>query len=212
MTHGGALQETSTSPVNDEQNATVIAVSTSRVVFGNERALRDALLSLARAGAEIDLICRKEPWNERAKDYLRPAVKRIYELPLCEFPLRGWYLKAAIDFLPRYLASNIALWRIVQAHRRAGSAITLLFGDADAAITFNVTLRLLRVPVIFRCGVLPATHNVLRRSLFFALRTVVQHYVVDSSFMAQRLTAIGVKLDRIVMIRPMPPSRTLSSA
>ncbi len=191
-----------------EAPATLIVAATSaRVIFGNERAFRDALFALQHAGHKVSLICRHESWNSAVRSFFSSSCHAVLPSPLCEFPLRGYYLKCIMEFVPRYFASNYVLWRALSAGRQGRSKVVFLCGDLDTLISFNLLLVALGVPIVFRCGAAPPSHNALRRMVLKAVKTLVSRYVVDSSFMRNILFNLGIPYKKIEVVRPMPPIR-----
>lgn len=185
----------------------IVAATSARVIYGNERAMRDALTAFQTTGHTVELICRHEKWNDHIRSFFATSCDRTIPSPMCEFPLRGYYLKCFLEIIPRYVSSNYNLFKLISAGRRGKKLVVFIAGDSDALITFNLLLIILGVPVIFRCGAAPATHNFLRRLLLYVMKSTATRYVVDSNYMRDVLAGLGIARETVEVLRPMPPLR-----
>lgn len=193
---------------SSEQSCPLVVVATSaRVIYGNERALRDAMTALQTTGHKVDLLYRHELWNDHIRSFFSTSCNRTIPSPMCEFPLRGYYLKFFLEIIPRYVRSNYDLFKVISAGRRNKASVIFVAGDSDALITFNLLLIALRIPVVFRCGATPARHNLLRRILLHVVKMTVTRYVVDSNYMSSVLADLGIARETVEVLRPMPPLR-----
>ncbi|MFT3722191.1 MAG: hypothetical protein QM773_01290 [Hyphomonadaceae bacterium] len=116
-------------------------------------------------------------------------------------------MKFVLELIPRYARANFDLFRLISRARRDKKPVVFLVGDSDALITYNFLLVALGVPVVFRCGAAPPTHNLLRRLLIGIMKMTTTQYVVDSDYMQNVLTGHDIAADRIEVLRPMPPLR-----
>jgi hypothetical protein len=189
-------------------NLNVIAVCTSRVVFGNERAFRDAVIAVGKMAKECTIIIRHEDWNSKINNFFLETGYSIKKIPIVDYPVRGWLFKIAKETPIRYIKSNIILYKLIK-NKNNNKKIIILISDLSIFLTWNISLILLRLPVLYRCGSIPANHNILQKIIFYFSRYVITKYIVDSDFMRSELVRRGIATEKITVIRPMPPQREI---
>lgn len=192
---------------DDEDRPYVLAVCTSRVIFGNERAFRDALDAIGPSVEECCIFVRNEDWNSNITDFFSKSCKSIIKIPVVEYPLRGYIKKIIIESPFRYLKSNYIFLAKYYNLKHKSKRIIIIISDTSIFLTLNISLLLLKSDIIYRCGSRPHVHNFLQKILSYFMRAFVSYYVVDSNFMKDHLINMGIKSSNISVIRPIPPKR-----
>jgi hypothetical protein len=195
-------------PFANDMNINVIAVCTSRVVFGNERAFRDAVIAVGKMAKECSIIVRHEDWNSKVNNFFLETGYSVKKIPVVEYPMRGWILKILKESPIRYIKSNIILYNLIK-NKNINTQVIILISDLSIFLTWNFSLILLKLPVLYRCGYIPPNHNILQNTIFYFSRLVIAQYIVDSEFMRSELVKRGVAAEKITVIRPMPPQRVI---
>ncbi|MFY7762014.1 hypothetical protein [Aquidulcibacter sp.] len=186
----------------------VLAICFSRVIFGNERAFKDAIRAIKSSGIDIELVLRDEPWTDNMVDFFGDTGVQIHRWRSVDLPLKGWIKDFVIEFLPRALTSNYTLYNFVRKTQRRNVPLTILISDASILLGYGLLFRLCNVRVIYRCGSSLPNHNPLWRWIIVPLlKKSVSKYVVDSNFMRQKLSSDGVPIERIIVVRPTVPYR-----
>lgn len=187
----------------------VLAICTSRVIFGNERAFRDAIIAIRQTGIEVALVIRDEAWTDNMQAFFVSSGAEILRWPAVDLPLKGWVWTFIRQFPSRFLRANYQLFRYAGQCRKRKEKLSILISDAALIFGFGILLNLLGIRVIYRCGALLPEHSfVWRRVLNPLIKKTVSIYVVDSEFMKRALIGRGIKEKRINVIRPVVPVRS----
>jgi hypothetical protein len=190
----------------------IIAICGSRVIFGNERAFRDALVALQSKGHEIVVGVPHEAWNVAGRDFFEEGGLRTERVALGQTPLKGWYINFIREAIPRYISTN----RFIRFHlglaQKQEQRSVILLADISNVLNINLIGWATGTKVILRCGAAPPTHNAFWCKIILPLaRTFIDRIVVDSRYIAKTLTEAGFDDRKITIIRPMPPLRFRSA-
>ena len=186
----------------------VLAICFSRVIFGNERAFKDAIRAIKGAGIDVELVLRDEVWTNNMVDFFGDTGVQIHRWRCVELPLKGWIKQFIIEFVPRMVISNLTLYNFIRKTRRRNVLPTILLSDASIMLGYGLLFQLCKVRVIYRCGSdLPAHNPLWRWVIIPLLKKSVSQYVVDSNFMRLKLSSHGVPIERVHVVRPTVPYR-----
>ena len=184
----------------------VLALLGSRVLYGMERANISVLETLKAAGCQVLAVAEDhagfpaipDELTRRHIDYVpAPFVGRRHEGFLLHFLFKNPLL---------FLAGNWKIHKLI----RAFAPSHILIPNPFYFLNCMLALAFTRVPVIYRIGDKPATHNLFWRLFWRLIIARVDHFVADSKFIQGKLEALGVPLERITVIYGAPPLRKQS--
>ena len=190
----------------------ILAPMGSRSFFGAERANIDLLYRMQQRGAEVLCLVRHEDWPENIA--MRAALTArglTWEcVPFPDYPsIRYWryWLRVAIETPWRYWKLNRSA---EQAVRNRGFSHLHLFNPFQAASLRRAITRT-NIPVIYRCGEIPVSHNVFFWAIWKWLARRITKFVVESNFLQQLLLDLDVEDSKIVMVRTPAPARSATA-
>jgi glycosyltransferase involved in cell wall biosynthesis len=193
-----------------QEQPRIVALFGARVFFGQERANVEALAALHDLGCQVLCAVRNEDWPELVE--LREELsargllwKKFYYL---DIPRKGWILRTIFRNPYAFVRANIEMIRTMRcfrvSHIHAFNPFYLL--------NFIPTIMFSRTPVVYRCGDEPAQHNMLWRTLWRYICKRVTHFVADSNFIRDKLTAFNIDLRKISVIYSPAPRRPRANA
>ena len=181
----------------------ILALLGSRVLYGMERANISVLETLKAAGCQVLVVVEDhagfpaipDELSQRHIDYVpAPFVGRRHEGFLLHFLFKNPLL---------FLIGNWKIHKLI----RAFAPSHILIPNPFYFLNCMLALAFTRVPVIYRIGDKPATHNLFWRLLWRLIIARVDHFVADSKFIQGKLEALGVPVKRITVIYGAPPLR-----
>lgn len=191
----------------DLSHVSVVALMGSRAFFGAERANIDVMRILREHGARVTCVVRPEHWPENIA-LQKMLVKNGLDMrtsPWPDYPLRGW-LKSFIRKTP------LAVWR---GNRRLAeicaevNATHIHCYNPFNYIAFSFALSKSNLPLIYRCGDFPTTHNAFYRYAWRRLARSVEHVVTPSAFIKGLLLEQGIEAEKISVLPSPPPARSI---
>ncbi len=186
----------------------ILALFGGAVVFGQERGNIEALAALKEQGCDILCLVRDEAWSTLIPTALDARGLAWRKVPFIEHRQPGrlpWLI------FRNPIAFCRANWRFQRIAREFKPTHIHAFNQLYV-LNFLIALAVIRVPIVFRAGDEPTTHNWLWRALWrFHLRRV-DRFVANSQFILRSLCSSGVKPDRVTVIYNAPPQRTANAA
>ncbi len=200
----------------NENNISVLpiqlyAVCTSRVIFGNERAFRDAINAISEFSETVTIFIRHEEWNSGPSNFFSKENFLSIKLPIVDYPLKGYLFKIILEAPFRYVFSNWRLYREIKKSKKNRNKMIIIIPDINIFLTWNFIFSFYRIPIVYRCGSLPARHNILQRAIFNISKKYINHYVVDSNYVHGCFLSMGIPTEKITIIRPVPPVRNINT-
>lgn len=190
----------------------ILALMGSRSLFGAERANVDLLWRMQQRGAEVLCLVRHEDWPENIA--MRAALTArglAWEpAPFPDYPsIRYWryWLRVAIETPWRYWRLNRSA---EQAILRRGFTHLHLFNPFQAASLRRAITRT-NIPVVYRCGEVPVSHNAFFRTIWGWLAQRITKFVAESDFLKQLLLDMDVEESKIVVVRTPAPARSVTT-
>lgn len=187
----------------------ILAPMGSRSFFGAERANIDLLCRMQQRGAEVLCLVRHEDWPENIAMRAALTVRGLAweRVPFPDYPsIRYWsyWPRVAIEAPWRYWRLNRSAEQVI---RQRGFTHLHLFNPFQAASLHRAITRT-DVPVVYRCGEIPAMHNAFFRAVWKWLAWRVTKFGTESNFLQRCLLDLGVEQSRILVVRTPGPTRS----
>ena len=190
----------------------ILAPMGSRSFFGAERANIDLLCRMQQRGAEVLCLVRHEDWPENIA--LRAALSSrglVWErAPFPDYPsIRYWryWPRVAIETPWRYWGLNRSAEHAI---RHCGFTHLHLFNPFQAASLRRAIIRT-NIPVVYRCGEIPVSHNAFYRAIWKWLARRITRFVAESNFLQQLLLDLDVLESKILVVRTPAPARSVTA-
>ena len=181
----------------------ILALMGSRVLYGQERANILVLETLKAAGCEVLAVVEDHPNFPAMPDELARRQIDFVRAPFGGRRAEGYLLHFLFKNPILFLAGNWKIYRLIREFSPSHIHIPNPFFFLNCIFA----LKLSRVPVVYRIGDQPATHNLFWRWLWRRIVARVNHFVAISRFIASEVEALGVPRERITVIYNAPPSR-----
>jgi glycosyltransferase involved in cell wall biosynthesis len=180
----------------------ILALVASRVLYGQERANLLVLEALKSQGCEILAIVEDCPFFQGMPRELERRGFAYIAAPMIGRRAEGFLLDFLIGNPTRFLRARRLLKRVLvefrPTHVHVPNPYAFLIANAMAPPG---------LPIIYRIGDRPATHNAIWRWVWRRIATRVNHFVADSEFIAGLVQELGVDRGRISVIYPRPAPR-----
>lgn len=180
----------------------ILAFIGSRVLYGQERANLLVMETLKAQGCEIVAVVEDHPSFRIMPQELEKRDIPYVQAPAIGRRINGYLLDFLVGNPVRYLRLRKQLRAVVRqfqpTHLHVPNPFAFLMADAIGQPG---------LPIIYRIGDKPATHNALWRWIWRRIARRVTHFVADSEFIAQHLVQLGVERDRVCVIFTPPASR-----
>ena len=181
----------------------ILALMGSRVLYGQERANILVLETLKAAGCEVLAVVEDHPGFPAMPDELTRRRIDFVRAPFGGRRIEGYLLHFLFRNPILFLAANWKIYKLIRDFSPSHIQIPNPFFFLNCMLALNFS----RVPVIYRIGDKPATHNWFWRLLWRRIVARVNHFVADSRFIAGELESLGVSRERITVIYSAAPMR-----
>jgi glycosyltransferase involved in cell wall biosynthesis len=183
----------------------IIALFGPRVFFGQERANIEALAALHDRGCEVLCAVRNEDWSELVELRKELSARGLSwkKFKYIDIPRKGWILKTVVRNPFVFIQANIEMINTIRRFR----ASHIHAFNPFYFLNFIPAMMLCRIPIIYRCGDQPAQHNQLWRALWRYICKRADHFVADSKFIQDKLSAFKIDPKKISVIYSPPPGR-----
>lgn len=175
----------------------------SRVLYGQERANLHVMETLKAQGCAILAVVENHPSFRSMPEALEKRGIPYVEAPMIGRRVEGYMFDFLFGNPIRYVRLRKQLRGVVRefrpTHIHVPNPFAFVMADAIARPD---------LPIIYRIGDKPATHNALWRMIWRRITRRVNHFVADSEFIAQQLVRVGVERDRIDVIFTPPAKRS----
>ena len=198
-----ALYAKATGSMNDRVR--VLALLGSRVLYGMERANIHALETLKAAGCQVLVVVDDHPNFPSIPDELVRRHIDFVSSPFIGRRVEGYLLHFLFKNPILFLAGNWKIYKLI----REFSPSHILIPNPFYFLNCIIALNLSDIPVVYRLGDEPSTHNLFWRLLWRRIVARVDHFVVNSKFIRRKLEALGAPRERITVIYNAPPLRKL---
>lgn len=191
---------------SDTARIRIVALFGARVLFGQERANVETLVALQERGCAVLCVIRPESWPEllRLRIFLEERGLAWTTAPYVDYPIKGWRWHALSTGPGKFVGANRQLTRILARFE----ATHIHAFNPWYVFNFMLALRRSDLPLIYRCGDAPVTHNLLYRWIWTFIRRRTRHFVADSDFIRGLLIEAGVVSERVSTLYCPPPRRT----
>lgn len=181
----------------------ILAFIGSRVLFGQERANLLVMETLKDQGCEVLAMVENHPSFRTMPQELEKRSIPYVEAPTIGRRVDGYLFDFLIGNPIRYLRLRKQLRALVAefqpTHIHVPNPFAFLMAD---------TIAQFELPIIYRIGDKPATHNAVWRWIWRRITRRVTHFVADSEFIANCLVRLGVARNRVSVIYTPPTSRS----
>jgi glycosyltransferase involved in cell wall biosynthesis len=178
----------------------------SRVLYGMERANIRVFEALKAAGCKVLVVVEDHPDFPALPDELARRHIDYVAAPYGGRRNEGYLLHFLFENPILFLAGN---WKIHQLIREF-SPTHIFIPNPYYFLNCMLPLAVSRVPVLYRIGDKPATHNLLWRFIWRLIVARVDQFVAISEFIADELKELGVSPERIFVVGNAPPLRKQS--
>jgi glycosyltransferase involved in cell wall biosynthesis len=180
----------------------ILAPVSSRSYFGAERANIDLLLRLQHLGVKVRCLVRHEDWpeNRHLREVLRERELEWEKAPFLDYPSRRYlkyWPKVVCQAPGRYYLLNRAAADLAA---RWGATHIHLFNPFQAISLYRF-IQHSELPVIYRCGDHPATHNMMYRYTWRWLGARATFFVTESEYIRDQLLDLNIPERKIQVIR-----------
>lgn len=184
------------------QTPRILAMIGSRVLYGMERANLLVMETLKAQGCEVLAVVEDHPSFRIIPMELEKRGIPYVEAPAIGRRASGYLFDFLVGNPVRYLRLRKQLRTVVRefqpTHIHVPNPFAFLMADAIAHP---------ELPIIYRIGDKPATHNAFWRWIWRRIIRRVTHFVANSRFIADELIALGVPPNKINVIYNKPPTR-----
>ncbi len=184
-------------------NIRILALIGSRVVYGQERANILVLETLKAAGCEVLAVVEDHPGFPAMPDELTRRQIGFVRAPTCGRRIEGYLLHFLFRNPMLFLAGNWKIYRLI----REFSPSHIHIPNPFAFLNCIFALKFSGVPVVYRIGDQPATHNWFWRWLWRRIVARVDQFAANSRFIAGKVEMLGAPSERITVIYNAPPAR-----
>lgn len=186
-----------------KENVRILALMGSRVFYGQERANTLVLETVKATGCQVLAVVEDHPNFPAMPDELARRQIDFVRVPYVGRRIEGYLLHFLFKNPIRFLAGNWKIYRLIREFSPSHIHIPnpFFFLNCILALKFS------RVPVVYRVGDEPATHNLFWRWLWRRIVARVDHFVANSKFIAGKLESLGVSDERISIIYSSAPLR-----
>ena len=181
----------------------VLALLGSRVLYGMERANIRVFEALKSAGCKVLVVVEDHPAFPTIPNELSRQHIDHVPVPFGGRRIEGYLLHFLLKNPILFLAGNWKIYKLIREFSPTHIHIPNPFYFMNCMLALNFT----DMPVIYRLGDKPSTHNFFWRFIWRRIIARVNHFVVDSKFIRDKLKALGVPSERITTIYSAPPIR-----
>lgn len=181
----------------------VLALLGSRVLYGQERANIHVLETLRAAGCQVLAVVENHPSFPVIPDELSRRDIDFVRAPFGGRRAEGYLLHFLFRNPILFIAGNWKIYRLI----REFSPSHILIPNPFYFLNSMLALSFSDIPVIYKIGDKPSTHNLFWRFLWRRIVARVDHFVAVSNFIAEELEVLGVPRERISVIYNAPPLR-----
>lgn len=181
----------------------ILVLFGSGVVFGQERGNIEALVALKQQGFEVLCLVRDEASCVHIPPELDARGLDWVKVPYIEHRLPGRMRYIIFRNPIAFVRANWRFFQIVREYRPTHiHAFNQLY-----VFNFLIGLTFFRMPMIFRAGDEPTTHNWIWRATWKFVVWRADRFVANSKFVARSLCANGIATEQITVIYNAPPQR-----
>lgn len=181
----------------------VFALLGSRVLYGQERANIHVLETLKAAGCQVLAVVEDHPNFPTIPDELARRQIDFVRAPFVGRRVEGYLLHFLFKNPLLFFTGNWKIHRLIREFSPTHIHIPNPFYFLNGMVALSIS----NIPVIYRIGDKPATHNLFWRLLWRRIVARVDHFVANSQFIASELETLNVPRERITIIYNAPPLR-----